>query len=115
MRKITKPNEEHLKVMQGWNTKPHVVSVRWLTESVRLKHPAEESNFAFMVETCTSTQRSSISITALDNDETHVDERLLQEHFQQPKRRQSSAKESEQDLSLLPESQASELPGIFNG
>uniref|UniRef100_A0A0P4VX53 BRCT domain-containing protein n=1 Tax=Scylla olivacea TaxID=85551 RepID=A0A0P4VX53_SCYOL len=118
------PNEEHMRIMQGWNTKPHVVSVRWLTESVHLKHPAEESHFAFLVQACrevqlsqtssTGTQRSSISSTALGNDETHVDEKLLQEHSQHP-RRESSAKESEQDLSLLPESQASELPGIFSG
>lgn len=118
------PNEEHLRIMQGWSTKPHVVSARWLTESVHLKCPAEESNFGFQVQACrelqvsdtssSDIQRSSISSTALGNDETHVDERLLQENFQQP-RRESSAKESEQDLSLLPESQASELPGIFSG
>ena len=110
--------------MQGWSTKPHVVSVRWITESIRLKHPAEESQFAFQVEanrdhhqnSSTDAQSSSVDATAMDKDETHVDERLLEDHFVQPRRRrESSVKDSEQDVSLLLESQGSDFLGIFHG
>lgn len=51
------------------------------------------------------------------NDETHVDEALLQEHLLElrQRERETSMEEIAHDVSTLPQSQASELPGIFSG
>lgn len=123
------PKAEHIKAMHGWTTKPYIVSVRWLAESIRLKHLADESNFLIQLEadqelqppriTITTSQRSSISTSFVDpNDETHVDEAVLGEHISGPRQRRErepSIEENYHDVSTLPQSQASELPGIFCG
>lgn len=115
--------------MHGWDSKPHIVLVRWIAESIQLKHPADESNFLIHQEVkweqqpskmpSTATQRSSISTSMVDyNDETHIDEALLHEQSLGPrerKERRPSMEEIGHDVSTLPQSQASELPGIFIG
>lgn len=122
------PKPELLKTMHGWAKKPHFVSVRWIAESIKLKHPADETNFLIKQEAdwepqpikmpSTASQRSSISMSMVDcNDETHVDEALLQEHLLElrQRERETSMEEIAHDVSTLPQSQASELPGIFSG
>ncbi|XP_050711420.1 DNA topoisomerase 2-binding protein 1-like isoform X2 [Eriocheir sinensis] len=126
---LASPKADLLKNMHGWATKPHIVSVRWIAESMQLKRPADESNFLIHQEAdweqqpfkmpSTATQRSSISTSMVDyNDETHVDEALLHERSLGPRQRRergASMEETAHDVSTLPQSQASELPGIFSG
>lgn len=47
---IGKPVEEHLSLVREWSTRPHLVYARWVTESIKLKRPADEAPFTHPLE-----------------------------------------------------------------
>lgn len=47
---IAKPVEEHLALVSRWSTRPHLVYAHWITESIKLRRPAEEGQFTHALE-----------------------------------------------------------------
>ncbi|KAK7027481.1 hypothetical protein SK128_007595 [Halocaridina rubra] len=118
---IGKVIEEHMNTISSWTSKPHVVYPSWIVESIRLKMPAEESQFLYTFNVpsvpkplrCMA-RRSS----AGDNDVTYVDEDLLHQYVKPAafvKDRKSVGNDETVNMSCLPDSQDTTPYGIFYG
>lgn len=42
--------EEHFALVREWCTRPHLVYAHWITESIKLRRPAEEGQFTHPLE-----------------------------------------------------------------
>lgn len=107
-------SDEHLNTIQTWSSKPHIVFADWLTESLKLKCPADEAPFAysFDVEEFRTPQLGpKITRMSTSVNETFVDEAILRQYIPKSTPRVSSA----HDLSILPNSQASFKFGMLSG
>ncbi|XP_069938324.1 DNA topoisomerase 2-binding protein 1 isoform X2 [Cherax quadricarinatus] len=121
---LGKRGEELLSATQTWMAKPHVVYADWIIESIKQKRPADESPFAYLLdpESCNISKKAvkilkSSTSTSPNNNETFVDEEILNQYLKAPKYedvKDVTVNESA-NMSSLPDSQASFLPGIFSG
>ncbi|XP_042237542.1 DNA topoisomerase 2-binding protein 1-like isoform X2 [Homarus americanus] len=122
---IGKTCEEVLNIIQTWASKPHVIYADWIIESIKLKRPADEAPFAYLVdgESCASphiavkiTRHSSDSLPNIDN-ETYVDEEILHQYLKTSKTNDAGnvSMSDTANISSVQSSQASVLPGIFSG
>ncbi|KAK4321748.1 hypothetical protein Pmani_007486 [Petrolisthes manimaculis] len=144
---LGKKVDEHLTTIQGWNSQPHIVYADWIAESISLGRPADETQFTHHLkqdtfkwpstsnkghsknnlDTTTNTpdnnkglrRNNSLDASALDaNNETHVDEAVLNQYLKQRKpsvNGHSKADDSVGNTSALPSSQDDYLVKIFGG
>ena len=135
---IGKVVTEHLNTIQSWVSKPHVVTGDWIVESAKLKKTADESDFLYarlgenekvspLVNKGNMSppkmRRPSVNVPSEeDNNETFVDDALINQYMRkgtsdQSNRatRKSDVNEASLNESALPSSQAPENDGVFKG
>ncbi|XP_045617941.1 DNA topoisomerase 2-binding protein 1 isoform X2 [Procambarus clarkii] len=121
---LGKSNEEHLNTVLKWTSKPHIVYADWIIESIKLRRPADESPFSYLLDTekCIISNEADKfgkvpAATFPDNNETYVDEEILNQYLRTTKcdgPKDFSMNETG-NMSSLPDSQVSFVAGIFSG